>query len=133
MRIAMTTAVLLLLAGCSDDSNTPSDGMDDGTDDGMDDGTDDGMDDGMMEPATHDVSISGSAFSPMNLQVHVGDTVRWTNQDGFAHTVDSTDGGPLDSGSMAQGAVYSFTFDEAGTFAYRCEFHASMTGSVTVS
>ena len=72
--------------------------------------------------------------------IRVGDTVTWTITSG-THTVTSTDsvesnvmtGDPLDSGFFRAGESWSYTFDEAGTYTYRCDPHASMTGTVVVS
>ena len=38
----------------------------------------------------------------------------------------------FDSGSIAPGASYSYTFGEEGAVDYICTFHPNMTGSVTV-
>ena len=77
------------------------------------------------------VTISGFAFGPASISVAVGSTVTWTNQDGTAHTV-TADDGSFDSGSLAQGATFSQTFDTPGTYTYHCAIHSSMTGTVTV-
>jgi plastocyanin len=47
--------------------------------------------------------------------------------------VTQSGGGGFQSGSMQQGATFSFTFTEAGTFDYFCEFHPNMSGQVIVS
>lgn len=39
----------------------------------------------------------------------------------------------LNSGDVRPGAKYQHQFAKAGTFAYHCEHHPSMTGTVTVS
>ena len=88
-------------------------------------------------PATGDVSVDivDFAFSPDPLEIAVGTKVTWTNKDGFAHTAtvsDAAGAAPFDSKSLAAGASYSYTFDKAGSFAYRCAIHNSMTGTVTV-
>jgi plastocyanin len=77
------------------------------------------------------VTISGFAFGPASVSVPVGSTVTWTNQDGTAHTV-TADDGSFDSGSLAQGATFSQTFDTPGTYPYHCAIHSSMTGTITV-
>ncbi|HSX07410.1 MAG TPA: cupredoxin domain-containing protein [Candidatus Saccharimonadales bacterium] len=84
--------------------------------------------------ATNSVAIQGFAFSPTAITVKKGTTVTWTNKDSTAHTVTETDGqkGP-NSGDLAQGAKYTFTFDTAGTFHYHCAIHSEMTGTVTVT
>jgi plastocyanin len=77
------------------------------------------------------VAIAGFAFDPAQLTVPVGTTLTWTNADSFAHTVTSRDAG-FDSGSLANGASFSHTFDAAGTFTYVCAIHPSMTATVVV-
>lgn len=76
------------------------------------------------------VSISNFAFSPSSVTVKVGESVTWTNNDSPTHTVVG-DGG-ISSGDLVNGATYSKTFDTAGTFAYKCSIHPTMTGTVVV-
>ncbi len=72
------------------------------------------------------------AFSPAEITINVGDTVRWVNTDGVFHTTTSTSG-LWDESLGQEGASYEHTFDEVGTFAYRCNPHATfMTGAVIV-
>ena len=77
------------------------------------------------------VSINGFKFNPADLNVKVGDTVIWTNDDSVSHTVESTDGS-FKSDELSKGDTFKFTFAKAGKFSYKCGIHASMTGSVTV-
>jgi plastocyanin len=77
------------------------------------------------------VAISGNAFSPASLTVKVGDTITWTNNDSVSHTV-TADDRSFDSGSLAQGASFSFTYQKAGTYTYHCSIHPSMTATVVV-
>ena len=78
------------------------------------------------------VTISGFAFNPPTLEVPVGTTVTWTNEDSAAHTVTSDDGTTFQSGKMDQGATFSYTFTTAGTYAYHCEYHAGMKATIVV-
>jgi plastocyanin len=77
-------------------------------------------------------SISGFAFTPRQLQVHVGQEITWTNQDSAPHTVTATSGAKFDSGTLAQGASYSWKATKAGTIEYVCAIHPSMTGTIVV-
>ena len=77
------------------------------------------------------VTISSFAFNPAEITVKVGDTVTWTNQDSVGHTVVADDNS-FTSQSLPQGGTYSFKFTKAGTFAYHCSVHPSMTAKVTV-
>lgn len=78
------------------------------------------------------VSISNFAFSPATLTVAKGTAVTWTNNDGAPHTVTSTSGA-FDSGSLANGKSFTFTFSTPGTYTYRCNIHTSMTGQIVVT
>lgn len=74
------------------------------------------------------------AYGTNPLQVSMGSTVTWINNDSAPHTV-TADDGSFDSGSMQTGQSYSHTFSSAGTFPYYCTIHgkASMSGSVQVT
>jgi plastocyanin len=78
------------------------------------------------------VRIAGFAFSPATRSAKVGDSLTWTNKDRTTHTV-TADKGAFDAGGLAPGKSFSFTFDQAGTFAYHCKIHPRMTGTVTVT
>ncbi|MFA6169656.1 MAG: plastocyanin/azurin family copper-binding protein [Candidatus Margulisiibacteriota bacterium] len=79
------------------------------------------------------VNISGLAFSPASVIVSVDATVVWTNNDSVSHTVSSTSGpASFDSGTFGVGGTFSHQFTIAGTYAYRCNIHPSMTGQVIV-
>lgn len=78
-------------------------------------------------------TINNFAFSPNPLTVPAGTRVVWTNmQTGVPHTVTS-DTGLWDSGTVAPGAMFAFTFTTAGTFAYHCTIHPTMHGTVVVT
>lgn len=73
-------------------------------------------------------------YDPETLDITVGTTVAWDNADTTVHTVTSgkapeTDG-IFDSGMMASGDIFEFTFTDAGTFDYFCTFHPWMVGTV---
>jgi plastocyanin len=79
------------------------------------------------------VSAQDNSFSPGTLEVHVGDTVTFTNDGGADHTVTATSGAQFDSGSLAPGATFKFTAEKAGTVSYVCTFHPGMQGTIKVS
>lgn len=83
-------------------------------------------------PRTVDVEIRDLQFVPGDVEVSVGDTVRWTfDDDGMFHHVEAADGS-FDSEIVGEG-TFSVTFAEAGTHSYACSIHPHMTGTVTVS
>ena len=79
------------------------------------------------------VTIQNFAFAPANLQVKVGTTVTWTNNDTAPHTVTFRDGSLTSSSTLRQGDTYSYTFTKTGTFSYYCDFHPYMVGQVVVT
>ena len=85
---------------------------------------------GSAEPGA--VGIFDFTYDPDPLTVAVGDTVTWTNEDDFAHTVTSKDEGPLDSGDIEGGGSFDATFDTPGTFSSVCAIHPNMSADVVV-
>ena len=79
---------------------------------------------------TVEVAIQDFAFGEP-LEIKVGTTVTWTNMDSAPHT--ATSSGNFQSNRLDQGQSFSFTFEEAGTFDYFCEFHPNMTSTITVT
>ncbi len=86
--------------------------------------------------STAAVAISGYSFQPPTVSFPGANmvTVTWTNDDGVAHTVtDTAATKAFDSGSIAPGATYSFSFPATmKTYSYRCTIHAGMTGTINV-
>jgi plastocyanin len=83
-------------------------------------------------PGTNEVWIQGMAFTPSTITVAAGTTIKWTNKDGVNHTVTS-DTGVFDSGSMGDGATFTFTFSTSGSFPYHCSVHPGMKATVVVN
>lgn len=80
---------------------------------------------------TH-LTIRQYAYQPATIQVTVGTTVTWTNQDNVPHSV-TLKNGMADSGLLKQGQFFSYTFQAAGTYQYYCTVHPYMTGTVIVT
>lgn len=82
------------------------------------------------------VTMQNSAYQPGNIQVRVGTTVTWTNQDDVPHTVTFRSGmsgsGMMGSSMMSHGQSFSYTFRMPGTYHYYCTVHPSMVANVTV-
>jgi plastocyanin len=72
-------------------------------------------------------------FTPNPISINVGGTVTWTNNGSVSHTSTSNTGA-WDTGVIAPGTTSAaVTFNTAGTFAYHCAIHPSMTGTIVVS
>ena len=85
-----------------------------------------------MQTQTNDVMIKNFSFQPGSINVTNGTTVTWANDDPAAHTVTSSDG-IFNSGNIAPGAVFNFTFTKPGKYEYQCLIHPSMVGNVIVT
>jgi len=80
------------------------------------------------------VDIRFFAFNPGDVEIKVGESVKWVvHDDGAIHTVTS-DTGAFDSGelSAAPGTAYQVPFEFAGVYPYHCQIHSDMIGSVVV-
>ena len=75
------------------------------------------------------ISIDDMAFNPGSVDVQVGDTVTWTNNDDRDHTVV---GDAFRSGNLRPGSSYSFQFNNPGRFSYGSSIYPRMKGSVNV-
>jgi plastocyanin len=81
--------------------------------------------------ATTDVTMAKSyRFDPKTIEIEAGQTVTWTNEDNFTHTVQVDD---REDHKVGQGEKVSITFDTPGTYHYVCTLHRQdMDGTVTV-
>jgi len=75
------------------------------------------------------VSIKNFQFSPSPLVVKAGAAVTVTNDDGTVHTL-TADDGTFDTGNLDGGAKKTVTIDAPGTYAYHCNIHTYMTGTI---
>jgi plastocyanin len=74
--------------------------------------------------------IRGFAY-PADLAVAAGGSITWTNADGAPHTV-TFDDGTCASGTIGAGGSATVRYDVAGTFAFHCSIHPTMTGTLVV-
>ena len=91
------------------------------------------------------VKITNYSFSPDTTSISVGQSVRWTNNDGVSHSVTSDTGTTLNSGAIAGtgtdsygnptgGGNYTKAFFTKGTLLYHCSIHpTTMQGVVIVN
>lgn len=80
-----------------------------------------------------DVRMKNTAFKPAQVKAKVGQTVKWTNEDAFAHNVKADAGESFKSQNFTQGGTYSYKLDKAGTISYECTIHPGMKGTITVT
>ena len=90
-------------------------------------------------------SLTTTAFSPNPVNIKVGDSVKWTNNDNQTHTVTSGEGlsdpkkgalfdsSPNFAPTLPPNGTFTHTFNQAGEFHYFCQLHPTMTGIVNVA
>jgi len=83
------------------------------------------------QDATNVITIDNFTFSPKELTIAVGTTVKWVNHDDIPHTIVEKKT-TFRSKALDTDDSYSFTFTSAGTFDYFCGLHPHMVGQVIV-
>jgi plastocyanin len=90
-------------------------------------------------------TLTDTAYNPNPIEITVGQTVVWTNDDTAFHTVTSGQIGASDAGQLfdsglagptaliSKGKTFEHTFDTAGDFPYFCTLHPAMVGTVMVT
>ncbi len=114
-RLVASAAVVAVLAlgACGDDGNGGS---------ASSSGT-------SAEPGV--VVLKSIKFNPSTIKVKTGDTVTWEWDDGgVQHDVN---GGDAFKSEIKKSGTFEHTFDQAGTFEYKCTVHPAMKGTVEVS
>jgi plastocyanin len=129
-RILTTGLLVLLLAGCADD------GGDEDTSAGAPAEPADPSADQTDDVAAEDTEVAivdegGFAYEPADTTVAAGTSVTWTHEGEAPHTVTAEDGS-FGSDTLEGGDRFEHTFEEPGSFAYVCDFHPSMQGTITV-
>ncbi|MBK8620518.1 MAG: lamin tail domain-containing protein [Saprospiraceae bacterium] len=86
------------------------------------------------------VIITNNQFTPKDITINVGETVRWDNTEGVHNvngslaTFPSNPEGFLSGVPAAAPWTFDYTFTKPGFYNYQCDLHANggMTGTVTV-
>jgi plastocyanin len=84
------------------------------------------------QDATNVITIDNFTFTPPELTVVVGTTVKWVNHDDIPHSVVNKDKVFLSKAALDTDDSFSYTFASAGTFDYFCGLHPHMVGKVIV-
>ena len=79
----------------------------------------------------NEITIDNFTFTPKELTVPVGTTVKWLNHDDIPHTIVEKKT-TFRSKALDTDDSYSFTFTSVGTFDYFCGLHPHMVGQVIV-
>ena len=77
------------------------------------------------------IDIRKFAFSPQEITIPPGTTVRWINDDETPHTIADENAG-FTSPGLDTGDGYDHTFDKEGDVPYFCSVHPFMKGVVHI-
>ena len=81
----------------------------------------------------HDIEIKKFKFTPAEITVNIGDTIRWTNKEKRQyHSVWFEQLGESEPDYFFPDEFFERTFNDAGDFPYRCGPHPRMKGLVHV-
>lgn len=78
------------------------------------------------------VTIANFAFTPQILRVKAGTTVRFVNHDDIPHSI-ASEMSAFRSHALDPDQAYTFTFANAGEYAYFCGLHPHMKGKIVVT
>ncbi len=130
------TASILLFSACGSDDTSSSDTSPAETataDSVAETSTDDTASDAPAGGGAL-VGIKDSRYDPTDISIAAGESVTFTNNDGYDHTVTSKDDSPIEynSDTFGEGETFEQTYDEAGSYSFFCKIHPTMRGTVTV-
>ena len=110
--VPLALAAVLVLAGCGGDQ-------------------DGGGADAAPVTGVTEVAAKDNQFTPPAIQVPAGTEVTWRFEDRFVpHDVA---GEGWSSGEPRRSGTFTHTFDQPGTYPYRCTLHDGMDGRVVVT
>jgi plastocyanin len=84
-----------------------------------------------VQSAEMAIKIDNFTFTPDTIEVAVGTTVVWTNDDDIPHALAETER-RFKSKALDTGDTYSFTFTTPGSYDYFCSLHPHMKGKIVV-
>jgi len=83
------------------------------------------------EAADTQIKIDNFTFTPETIEIPVGTTVKWTNDDDIPHALAESER-RFKSQALDTGDSFSFTFTTAGSYTYFCSLHPHMKGMIIV-
>ena len=83
------------------------------------------------ESKTDTIVIDNSAYVPSIVNVSVGTTITWVNQNRKPQDVIS-DALVFDSGTLVNGQSFNYTFNQTGIYHYYSSINPNMKGTIVV-
>jgi plastocyanin len=84
------------------------------------------------EQQTHILEIRNSQFTPAEITVNVGDTIKWINRDIVPHTA-TADDKSWDSKLIGSGEEWELIVEKNMFTSYFCTFHPGMKAKVQIN
>jgi plastocyanin len=81
--------------------------------------------------APEEIDITSNGYSPIDVTIDAGETVRFTNSDSQKHTA-TADDLTWGTGTMAAGGTFVRRFNEAGTYTFFDSYDSGNTGAIYV-
>ena len=83
-----------------------------------------------------EVWIKNASFIPDTLNIPVGTTVTWINQDSVSYTVTSEDSVNskilFNSGKIPMNGTFNYTFNISGVYHYICKIHTRFINGIVI-
>jgi plastocyanin len=86
----------------------------------------------VTEAVGTDVAVRNFCFTPTIIRVRPGQSVVWSNKDGFEHDVVGANFSWGASQTLPAGETVRYKFSKPGVYPYVCTFHPGMVGAVVV-
>ncbi len=118
LNMGLILGLLLVLAGC-DREQSPEAAPSPGTGQTQDE---------EITEADITVEMVNSQFVPDTVEIGVGDSVQWINQDNITHRIRAMGF----EQEIPPGGEYTYTFDEEGVYYYESTEYPGMVGTVVV-
>jgi plastocyanin len=78
------------------------------------------------------VDMKNITFSPKDVTLKVGQTIKWVNLDTVQHNVVADTGADFKSDTFGQNGTFEWTAVKPGKVTYECTLHPGMVGTITV-
>jgi plastocyanin len=134
--LVVGTLAFGLLAACGDGGDDDVASSGDPSDESADDGTTTTTAATTTSSATGGVAVTvqNTAFNPATVTAKTGETITFTSKDSVPHTVTPDTAGAFTGGDLSgSGSTVKVTITKSGSYAFHCNIHASMKGTITIT
>jgi plastocyanin len=127
--LLLTAVLALAVAGCGSDSTSTSTSAPAASTDSAPAAAATAANSGT---GTITVEMKNIQFSPKNISITVGQTLKWIDLDSVEHNVVADSGADFKSDVFGQDGSFEWTATKPGKIEYECTLHPGMVGTITV-